>query len=202
MRSDLASYSSDAGLRTPSNRRLVTKCQCGLTVHFGQAPVPLITPTACALFMQTSVDDVQSQPPADQLPELLREQPERSEEEGRSGGEGEAAGEVNGSAASPNENINSGSSAETPAVDEPSQPTTPGPSNTQPSSKSNAAPPAAVKRYSSATVTKAFMMKATASPNSGSVSGSQSSKNANAGSSATCEFSKQSQVATTLPDFI
>ncbi|KAG9040022.1 hypothetical protein FRB95_004494 [Tulasnella sp. JGI-2019a] len=133
--------------------------------------------------MQTSVDDVQSQPPAD-LRELLRESTERSEEEGR-GGEGEAAREVNGSTSSPNENTGNGNSAETPAVEGLSQSTTPGVTdNTQPplSSKSNAAPPAAVRRYNSATITKTFMMKATSSSNSGSVSGSQSSKNANAGS--------------------
>ncbi|KAG9014817.1 hypothetical protein FRB94_008975 [Tulasnella sp. JGI-2019a] len=141
--------------------------------------------------MQTSVDDVQSQPPAD-LRELLRESTERSEEEGR-GGEGEAAREVNGSTSSPNENTGNGNSAETPAVEGLSQSTTPGVTdNTQPplSSKSNAAPPAAVRRYNSATITKTFMMKATSSSNSGSVSGSQSSKNANAGSFTTCEFSK------------
>lgn len=150
--------------------------------------VLLTTPTACALFMQNSADDVQSQPPADQLRELLREQPERSQEEGRRGGEGEAAaaaGEVSGT----DDNIIN-NSIETPGVDGVPQPAPPALSETSPPSsvKSNVAPPAAIKRFSSTTISKTFMMKATSSPTSASISGSQSSKSTNGGSSATCEF--------------
>ncbi|KAG8885431.1 hypothetical protein FRB97_001154 [Tulasnella sp. 331] len=154
--------------------------------------------------MQTSVDDVQSQPPADQPCELLKEQPERSEEEGRRGGEGEAAteavpGEVNSSGPSPDDHTVSTNDVETSGVDGVPQPVPSVPSETSPMSsvKSNVAqPPAAIKRFSSATISKqTFMMMATSSQNSTSILGSQSSKNSNAGSSATSRLAQANSSA-------